>query len=279
MKRITNAKPQQMPYQMLCNDVQREGVKPSPGLASWFFCYAPLHNIWYGIQQQGKDLTSLTMGTSDFHKSTLSTDITHRPSLFYYAFKRLIDIVLAALGTVALLPVFLVIAICIKLDDGGDVLYFREMIGLRGWCFTMLKFRTMVHNADAYLEQHPELMLEYQKNVKLNHDPRVTRVGRFLRKTYLDELPQMFNVLAGHMSLVGPRSLPAGELLRYGEYAQKRLAVKPGMTGLWQISKDRHRSYDERITLDMYYIDNRSCILDLVILLKTLKVLFIHAGV
>ena len=230
-------------------------------------------------KQQEEDLASLTMGNSAFQHSTISTAITHEPSPFYYAFKRLIDIVLAAFGIVALIPVFFVIAICIKLNDGGDVLYFREMIGLRGRSFIMFKFRTMIPNADAYLARHPELMLEYQKNVKLNHDPRVTRVGRFLRKTCLDELPQLFNVLAGHMSLVGPRSLPAGELLRYGEYAQKRLTVKPGITGLWQISKHRHVSYDERITLDMCYIDNRSCILDLVILLKTLKVLFIHTGV
>jgi len=228
---------------------------------------------------QEEDLTSLTMGSSAFHNSTISTDIIHEPSLFYHAFKRFIDIVLAAFGIVSLIPAFFVIAICIKLNDRGDVLYFREMIGLRGRSFIMLKFRTMIPDADAYLEQHPELMLEYQKNVKLNHDPRITRVGRFLRKTCLDELPQLFNVLAGHMSLVGPRSLPADELLRYGEYAQKRLAVKPGITGLWQISKHRHVTYDERIPLDMCYIDNRSCFLDLAILLKTLKVLFIHTGV
>ena len=226
-----------------------------------------------------EDLQSSTMGSSTFNGSTINTAITHNPSMLYYALKRLIDIILAAVGVVVLIPVFLVIAICIKLDDGGDILYFREMIGLRGRNFTILKFRTMIPNADAYLEQHPELKLEYEKNMKLDDDPRVTRLGRFLRSTYLDELPQLFNVLAGHMSLVGPRSLPARELTLYGEYAQKRLTVKPGVTGSWQVSENRYSSYAKRILLDMQYIDNRSFFLDLIILLKTLKVLIVQAGV
>ena len=226
-----------------------------------------------------EDLQSSTMGSSTFNGSTISTAIIHNPSLFYYALKRLIDIILAVVGVVVLLPVFLVIAICIKLDDGGDILYFREMIGLRGRNFTILKFRTMIPYADAYLEQHAELKLEYEKNMKLDEDPRVTRLGRFLRRTYLDELPQLFNVLTGHMSLVGPRSLPAHELTLYGEYAQKRLTVKPGVTGSWQVSENRYSSYAKRILLDMQYIDNRSFFLDLIILLKTLKVLIVQAGV
>ena len=226
-----------------------------------------------------EDLQSSTMGSSTFNGSTISTAITQDPSLLYYALKRLIDIVLAVVGIVVLIPIFLVIAICIKLDDGGDILYFREMIGLRGRNFTILKFRTMIRNADAYLEQHPELKLEYEKNMKLGDDPRVTRLGRFLRRTYLDELPQLFNVLTGHMSLVGPRSLPARELTLYGEYAQKRLTVKPGVTGSWQVSENRYSSYAKRILLDMHYIDNRSFFLDLIILLKTLKVLIVQAGV
>jgi len=226
-----------------------------------------------------EDLKSSTMGSSTSSGSTTSTTITQNPSLLYYALKRLIDIILAAVGVVALIPVFLVIAICIKLDDGGDILYFREMIGLRGRNFTILKFRTMIPYADAYLEQHAELKLEYEKNMKLDDDPRVTRLGRFLRSTYLDELPQLFNVLAGHMSLVGPRSLPARELTLYGEYAQKRLTVKPGVTGSWQVSENRYSSYAKRILLDMQYIDDRSFFLDLIILLKTLKVLIVQAGV
>jgi lipopolysaccharide/colanic/teichoic acid biosynthesis glycosyltransferase len=223
--------------------------------------------------QQEEYLDSSIEGRSALN---ISTDIISEPSLLYCILKRLIDITLATLGMVVLMPIFLAIAICIKLDDAGDVLYCREMIGLRGRRFIILKFRTMIPNADAYLEQHPELLLEYQKNMKLKHDPRVTRVGSFLRMTALDELPQLFNVLVGHMSLVGPRSLPASELIRYGEYAKKRLTVKPGITGLWQISECRHISYDERIPLDMQYIDNRSIFLDLVILVKTPMVVIVH---
>ncbi len=133
-------------------------------------------------------------------------------------------------------------------------------------------------DADEYLAKHPELMRKYQQNMKLERDPRITRVGRFLRKTSLDELPQLFNVLVGQMSLVGPRIIHPSELPRYGEWAYKRLCVRPGITGLWQISGRQHISYDERVLFDMRYIDSRSCITDLAILLKTLKVFIIHTG-
>lgn len=215
----------------------------------------------------------------DFSSRTIYTDTSQNPSLFYCASKRLLDVVLATVGLVALLPVFFVIAVCIKLEDGGDILYFREMVGLQGRRFTMFKFRTMIPHADRYLEQHPELKLAFQENMKLQHDPRITRTGRFLRKVYLDELPQLFNVLVGHMSLVGPRAIHQHELILYGEYAEKRHTVKPGMTGLWQISPDRHKCYGERIPLDMQYIDDGSFFLDLVILFKTLKVCVIPTGV
>lgn len=224
-------------------------------------------------------LTFYTTGSSAFHSTAISTEITHNPSTLYHASKRLLDIVLATIGIGVLLVVFLIIAACIKLEDGGSILYFREMIGLDGRRFRMLKFRSMVPNADVYLEQHPELKLQYQKNMKLQYDPRVTRLGRFLRKTYLDELPQLFNVLLGQMSLVGPRAIHQRELALYGEYAGKRHSVKPGMTGLWQISPDRYSYYEKRISLDMQYIDKRSFFLDLVILVKTIKILIAKTGV
>jgi exopolysaccharide production protein ExoY len=230
-------------------------------------------------KDRNESLTFPTAESSVSNTVTLSTDVVHTPSWLYYISKRCIDIVLSVLGIVVLMPAFLAIAICIKLSDGGDMLYFREMVGLRGRRFFMLKFRTMIPNADTFLEEQAGLMCEYQQNMKLKNDPRITRVGRILRKAYLDELPQLFNVLVGQMSLVGPRPIRQCELELYGKYAEKRISVKPGLTGLWQISPDRHRCYEERIPLDIQYIDNRSCFLDLVILFKTLKVLIAHAGV
>lgn len=214
----------------------------------------------------------------DLHVGSISADILCEPSILYFASKRFIDIVLAFFGIIALLPVFFLIAVCIKMDDGGDILHFREIIGKHGRRFYALKFRTMRVDADEFLAKHPELMRRFQQNMKLERDPRITKIGRFLRKTSLDELPQLFNVLIGQMSLVGPRIIHPSELPRYGECAQKRLAVRPGITGLWQISGRQHISYDERVLLDMRYIDKRSFIVDFTILLKTLKVFIVHTG-
>lgn len=207
-----------------------------------------------------------------------STEIVNEPSLLYHVVKQLLDIVLAVTGIVVLIPVFLLVALCIKLDDGGDIFHFREIIGRNGRHFYAFKFRTMVPNADEYLEQHPVLKEKYRQNMKLSGDPRVTRLGRFLRKTSIDELPQLFNVLLGQMSLVGPRIIHPSELPRYGEWAKKRISVKPGITGLWQISGRQHISYSERVLLDMQYIDHRSLLIDLTILVKTFKVFVVHTG-
>jgi lipopolysaccharide/colanic/teichoic acid biosynthesis glycosyltransferase len=203
----------------------------------------------------------------------------YEASRSYRIAKRCMDIVFSFTGLVALLPVFLVIAVCIKLNDGASVLHFREIVGLHGRRFFALKFRTMIPDADAYLEKHPELLREYRQNMKLEDDPRVTRVGSFLRRMSLDELPQLFNVLIGQMSLVGPRMIHPSELPRYGRYAQKRLSVKPGITGLWQLYGRRQDSLEMRITLDMQYIDSRGILLDLMILLKTIKVFVVQTGV
>ena len=219
-----------------------------------------------------------SQATLSIDAQAFSTSIVHEPTRFYHVTKRLIDVVLAAFGLLVLIPVFLTIAICIKLDDGGSVLHFREIIGYRGRRFYALKFRTMIPNADEYLAKRPELMRKFLQNMKLAKDPRITRIGRFLRKTSLDELPQLFNVLFGQMSLVGPRIIHPSELPRYGKYAHKRLLVRPGITGLWQISGRQHISYDERVQLDMRYIDTRSFIVDLSILVKTLKVFIVHTG-
>src|SRR5690349_10827138 len=147
---------------------------------------------------------NLSMSVEVIHTEPLSagkasTLSIRKPSLFYFMVKRLCDIVLSAGGIIFLLPVFLCIALWIKLDDGGPILHFREIVGKHGKKFYALKFRTMIPDADGYLARHPELMQKFKQNMKLMHDPRITRVGRFLRKTSLDELPQLFNVVMGQM--------------------------------------------------------------------------------
>ena len=226
-------------------------------------------------QQRERDLEAVISETGDLD---VSVSDSSEPSALYYVTKRSLDILLALIGIIVLIPLFLVIALCIKLNDGGAVLHFREIIGLHNRRFFAFKFRTMIPDADAYLVNHPQLLQEYKQHMKLEVDPRITRIGGFLRRTSLDELPQLFNVLVGQMTLVGPRMIHPMELPRYGEYAQKRLSVKPGITGLWQLYGRRKDSLETRIALDMEYIETRSIRLDLVILLKTLKVLIIQTG-
>lgn len=192
------------------------------------------------------------------------------PSKTQRLLKRLIDIVISLAILVALSPALLVIAVISWLDSRGPIIFHRHVVGLGGKEFDALKFRTMVVNADEVLRNHPTLWDEYQKNVKLKRDPRVTRVGRWLRRLSLDELPQLFNVLRGEMSLVGPRMITPDELSRYGEFAGKRLSVKPGITGLWQVNGRQDVSYGTRIRFDMEYIDNWWLGLDFKILLWTI---------
>lgn len=226
-------------------------------------------------QQREVDLEAALYETSILDVSASGGS---EPRTLYHITKRFLDILLALTGIIILIPLFLVIALCIKLDDGGNILHFREIIGLHNRRFFALKFRTMIPDADAYLVNHPQLLQEYKQNMKLEVDPRITRIGGFLRRTSLDELPQLFNVLMGQMTLVGPRMIHPMELPRYGKHAQKRLSVKPGITGLWQLYGRRKDSLETRIALDMEYIDTRSIRLDLVILLKTLKVFIIQTG-
>lgn len=186
------------------------------------------------------------------------------------AVKRALDVTLSLLGLLVISPLLAGLAILISLDSAGPILYRRPVVGVGGKQFHALKLRTMVVNADQVLRDHPDLWAEYQKNVKLKNDPRVTRVGRSLRRLSLDELPQLFNVVRGEMSLVGPRMIAPEELPKYGEFGAKRLCVKPGITGLWQVSGRQDVSYKTRIKLDMQYIENWSLWLDFEILLRTL---------
>jgi lipopolysaccharide/colanic/teichoic acid biosynthesis glycosyltransferase len=182
--------------------------------------------------------------------------------------KRLVDAVGSAVGLALLLPLFAVIALLIKFEDGGPIVYRRRVVGRKGE-FNAYKFRSMCPTADARLQSNPAMLAEFTRNFKLVNDPRVTRIGTLLRSTSLDELPQLVNVLAGQMSLIGPRMITRAELVKYGESTPMLLTVRPGMTGYWQTQGRQKASYEERVRMDMHYIRNWSLLLDLKILLKT----------
>ena len=186
--------------------------------------------------------------------------------------KKTTDILFSTLLLLFALPLMGLIALAIKVDSRGPVFYTHKRIGRGGKTFRMLKFRTMVCNSDEVFEEimgDEDLRNDWEANHKLCRDPRVTRVGRLLRRTSLDELPQLFNVLSGDMSLIGPRPIVAGEVEKYGEVFEMYLLVRPGMTGLWQVSGRSTLSYSARVDLDAYYIKNWSFWLDLYILIKT----------
>nr|WP_302334544.1 sugar transferase [uncultured Romboutsia sp.] len=192
----------------------------------------------------------------------------------YLFLKRLIDIVGSGLGILILMPVFLIIGILIKLEDPkGSIFFSQKRNGLNGKEFNMYKFRSMVHNAEDLLES---LMSKNEMDgpvFKIKDDPRITKIGKFIRKTSLDELPQLFNVLKGDMSLVGPRPPIPREVIQYNTYQFQRLSVKPGITCYWQISGRNNIDFDEWVELDLKYIKERNLFKDIYIILMTLPVL------
>lgn len=189
--------------------------------------------------------------------------------------KAMLDLVGSLTGLFVFLPIYFMISILIYVDSPGPVLFSHRRIGRNGKMFDCYKFRTMVPNAHAelqrYLATHPESLQEWQESYKLKEDPRITRIGHLLRKSSLDELPQFLNVLKGEMSLVGPRPIVQEEVARYGQFIEDFYLVKPGITGLWQVSGRNDISYDDRVRMDSWYVRNWSVWLDLVILLKTVK--------
>ncbi|WAL61977.1 undecaprenyl-phosphate galactose phosphotransferase WbaP [Thermocoleostomius sinensis] len=190
--------------------------------------------------------------------------------------KFLIDLVATLIGGLVILPLIGVIALLIRLDSPGPIFYSQLRIGQNGQHFKAWKFRTMIRNADealqAYLDRHPDLREAWERDQKLRRDPRITRIGGFLRRTSLDELPQLWNVLRGEMSLVGPRPIVDEEVQKYGNKFELYKKVLPGLTGLWQISGRNNITYEERVSLDAYYVRNWSVWLDVYILLRTIWV-------
>ncbi|QXE07343.1 sugar transferase (plasmid) [Paraburkholderia sprentiae WSM5005] len=220
----------------------------------------------------------LKQGASD-HSNTANAD-----SLFVRwddVMKRTMDVCVASILLVLLLPVLVIIALAVMRDKGNAV-YGHPRIGRGGRTFKCLKFRSMVMNSDKVLAEllatDPRARAEWERDFKLKNDIRITPVGRILRKTSLDELPQLWNVLRGEMSLVGPRPVVQKELVRYGRDVRYYLALKPGITGLWQVSGRNDVDYPTRVALDVKYAMNRSLAFDIGILLRTVKVVFAKDG-
>ena len=196
--------------------------------------------------------------------------------------KRLFDFCASVLGTIMISPILLILAFLIYRSSPGPVIFSHMRIGTNGKIFPCYKFRSMVSNAqeclDKYLEENPEAKKEWNCYFKLKEDPRVTKIGAFLRKTSLDELPQLFNVIKGEMSLVGPRPIIDKEIEKYGEYINEYYLVRPGMTGYWQVSGRSDTNYEDRVQMDAWYVHNWSLWQDVVMLVKTISVVFRGKG-
>lgn len=258
-----------------------EGVTrfDGPGAADW-----PMPSYASNGSNQGRDLSALAVEHQAF-----STDNDWQPDSAEAVYqgggrqvpiggtpKRVLDILVALTALLLSLPVMLVAAALIKITMGGPVLFKHKRIGFQGKPFYCYKFRTMVSNGDQvlaeYLSRHPEARREWEENRKLRNDPRVTFLGAMLRKSSIDELPQLFNVLKGEMSCVGPRPVVAEELERYGSAAAIYLRMRPGMTGLWQTSGRSCVDYARRVAYDVDYGRNWSLMRDLFILARTVVV-------
>ena len=197
--------------------------------------------------------------------------------------KRFFDIGFSIFAIIITLPITIPIAFIIKLTDGGNIIYGHERIGKDGKKFKVLKFRSMYMDADKklkeILEKDPKAKEEWEKTFKLKNDPRITPIGKFLRKTSLDELPQFINVIKGDMSVVGPRPVVEEELIKYyKDKADLYKSVKPGVTGYWQVEGRSDTDYDERIRMDEYYIKNQSVLIDLKVIFQTIKVVITGKG-
>ena len=191
--------------------------------------------------------------------------------------KRIGDIVFSLIVLTLGSPIFILIGILVKLSSPGSVFYIQKRVGRNYREFGCIKFRTMYKDADDLLpnllEKYPLMRKEFEKDFKLRQDPRITKLGRFLRRSSLDELPQFFNVLKGEMSVVGPRPIVSNEIIKYSLFMEEVISVRPGLTGLWQVSGRNNLSYKKRVELDLFYARNRNFLLDLEIIILTLGVL------
>lgn len=241
-----------------------------------------VHNITIAPDVYGIPVTNLQVDTL-FKQKTVMLKIQNnllRP--YNRLLKRLFDIFSCSIILLLTSPLLLAISVMIKLTSKGPVVFAHKRIGRNGKLFPCYKFRTMIPNAEAVLEQylleHPKIREEWEKEFKLKDDPRITKIGKFLRRTSLDELPQLFNILKGEMSLVGPRPIVTEEISKYREFIRDYYMVRPGLTGLWQVSGRSDIGYDSRVQLDSWYVRNWSFWMDIMMLLKTVKIVLSKTG-
>ena len=192
----------------------------------------------------------------------------------YCFFKRIMDIVCSLIGLIVLSPIFLIVALAIKIESKGSIVFIQERVRENGLTFKMYKFRSMVENAEVLKEDLSDKNEMNGPMFKIKEDPRVTKIGKFIRKTSIDELPQLVNVLKGEMSLVGPRPSLPSEVMNFEEWMMKRLGVKPGLTCYWQVSGRNDIEFKEWMELDVKYVEERSTLVDIKLIFKTIFVLF-----
>ena len=207
-----------------------------------------------------------------------SNELVLNRKLHYRLFKRGLDIVASLIGLIVLIPLWLIVSLLIVLEDPGCPIYIQKRSGCNGTPFKMFKFRSMISNADKMQKEMEKLNENDGPAFKMHNDPRVTRVGAFIRRTSIDELPQLLNVLLGNMSLVGPRPLPVYETERCNAYQKQRLLVKPGITCYWQVSGRSDVSFNEWIEMDLRYIREASVLTDIKLLLLTVKAVLTGKG-
>lgn len=216
---------------------------------------------------------------TDTSKAAASNTHSVKPKPIYDFVKRVFDIVWSLIGLIVLSPVFIILSILVKTSSEGPVFFAHKRVGKGGKTIKIYKFRSMVTNAEELIKQFtPEQKAEYEKNFKLENDPRITKVGNFMRKTSLDELPQLINILKGDISIVGPRPVMDVETKIYGNYRNMLLSVKPGLTGFWAANGRSHTTYTRRRAMEIYYVKNRSVLLDLKIIFKTFISVFKREG-
>ena len=236
------------------------------------------------VNDKIRDIKMCSSKRNNTKTDTMTNDISVKAKpLFssrrYRVVKRILDLVFSALTIVALAPLMLLICILIRIDSKGPAVFIHYRIGKNGKPLPLYKFRSMYVGAEAMIADFtPEQRAEWEQNFKLDHDPRITRMGNFLRRTSLDELPQLFNIFVGDLSFVGPRPVVTAELELYGENKEKFLSVTPGLTGYWQAYARSSCTYEQRMEMELYYVDNANLLWDFKIIFATVGAVITGRG-